>query len=141
MGVANIPPFAEIFLDLAATYRLPVRLLDGEHNNFNFEINGDDSRTAAAKRGILGSDRFIFQWPCNTHDLFTQHIPNLKPGITELCAHPVADGPELRAYDPAAPDQRANDAIHLCDASLERAIAASGAKPISFRPIRDLQRA
>jgi chitin disaccharide deacetylase len=141
MGVANIPPFAEIFLDLAASYRLPVRLLDGEHNNFNFEINGDDSRTAAAKRGILGSDRFIFQWPCNTHDLFSQHIPKLKPGITELCAHPVADGPELRAYDPAAPDQRANDAIHLCDAGLRRAIVASGAKPISFRPIRNMQRA
>ena len=79
MGVANIPPFAEIFLDLAATYRLPVRLLDGENNNFNFEINGDDSRTAAAKRGVLGSDRFIFQWPCNTHDLFTYRYRSSNP--------------------------------------------------------------
>jgi chitin disaccharide deacetylase len=140
MGVANIPPFAEIFLDLAVTYRLPARLLDGENNDFNFEIGGDDSRTAAAKRRVLGSDRFIFQWPCDTRELLTQHVPKLKPGITEFCAHPVADGAELRAYDPAAPDQRANDAIQLCDPGLKRVIAASGAKPISFRPIRDLQR-
>ena len=45
MGVANIAPFAEIFLDLAATYRLPVRLLDGEDSKFNFDIGKDDSRT------------------------------------------------------------------------------------------------
>jgi hypothetical protein len=141
MGVANIPPFAEIFLELAAAYRLPVRLLDGKDNRYNFEIGNQDARSATLARGVLASDRFIFEWPCDTRDLLTKQLARLKPGITEFCAHPVADGPELRAYDPEAPDQRAKDATYLLDASLGRLIGEAGAKPISFRPIRDLQRA
>jgi chitin disaccharide deacetylase len=140
MGVANIAPFAEIFLDLAKAYGLPVRLLDGGDSQFNFDIGTNTSRTVAENRGILASDRFIFQWPVDTRDFLAEHIPKLKPGITEFYAHPVADGPELRAYDPEAPDLRAKDAIYLCDPELKGLIAKSGAKPISFRPLRDLQR-
>lgn len=140
MGVVNIPPFSEIFLELADEYRLPVRLLDKDENTYNFDIGGEDSRTAATKRGVIGSDRFIFEWPTDTRELLRKHVPTLKPGITEFCAHPVAEGAELRAYDSAAPDQRANDAVQLCDDSLKQLIARSGAKPISFRPIRDLLR-
>jgi len=140
MGVVNIPPFSEIFLDLAVEYRLPVRLLDKGENTYNFDIGGEDSRTAAQNRRVLGSDRFIFEWPTDTNALLRKHVPALKPGITEFCAHPVADGAELRAYDPAAPEQRAKDAVDLCDDGLKKLIAASGAKPISFRPIRDLLR-
>jgi len=140
MGVVNIPPFSEIFLELAVDYRLPVRLLDKGKNTYNFDIGGEDSRTAAAKRHVLGSDRFIFEWPTDTRDLLRKHVPKLEPGVTEFCAHPVADGPELRAYDPAAPEQRAMDAVYLCDPELKQLIAQSNAKPISFRPIRDLLR-
>jgi hypothetical protein len=141
MGVANIAPFGEILLELAAAYRLPVRLIDGEEVRPNFDIGTDGSRAAAMKRGVLASDRFVFQWPVDTRDLLMEHIAKLKPGVTEFCAHPVADGPELHAYDPDAPELRARDAIYLCDPALKRLIADSGARPISFRPIRDLQRA
>jgi chitin disaccharide deacetylase len=140
MGVVNIPPFSEIFLELAVEYQLPVRLLDKGENTYNFDIGGEDSRTAAAKRGVLGSDRFIFEWPTDTRDLLRKYVPRLAPGISEFCAHPVADGPELRAYDPAAPELRAKDAVYLCDPELKQLVAQSGVKPISFRPVRDLLR-
>ena len=142
MGVINVhAPFAEIFLELAAEYRLPVRLLDGwAGNRFNFDVGETGGRAAAAKRGVLASDRFIFQWPCDTHELLSEQLPKLEPGVTEFCAHPVADGAELRGYDLEAADQRAKDALDLVDNGLKQLIAQSGAVPISFRPIRDLQR-
>jgi predicted glycoside hydrolase/deacetylase ChbG (UPF0249 family) len=143
MGVVNVhAPFAEIFLALAQEYRLPVRLIDSdeEDNRFNFTVGANGGRAAAAKRGVLGSDRFIFQWPCDTRLLLQNKVAKLKPGISEFCAHPVVDGPELRAYDLEAADQRANDAVQLLDDDLKRLIADTGVVPISFRPIRDLQR-
>ena len=63
----------------------------------------DGAGSAAAKCGVIGSDRFIFEWPTDTRDLLRKHVPKLEPGITEFCAHPVADGAELRAYDQVVP--------------------------------------
>jgi hypothetical protein len=53
----------------------------------------------------------------------------------------VLEGDELRAYDPDHPGIRAHDAVCLTDPEVAALLEAQGVKPISFRDLRDLQRA
>jgi hypothetical protein len=126
----------EIYLDLAAEYRLPVRLArrrDGQ-------AFGYDAHAQAEARGVLFPDRFMNGWQKDLGALLTERIPALRAGVSEVCAHPVMDGEELRAYDPDAPDQRANDAAFLTQPIVRPLMETSDVVPISFRPLRDLQR-
>lgn len=137
MGTLHFhPPFFEIYLDLAAEYRLPVR-------NFSVRrIGGRDfaTRELAAGRGILINDHIVNAWPGVTRDVFAETFRKLAPGVTEVFGHPVEDGPELRGYDPEHPHVRAHDAEALVDTGLKRLIADEGIVPISYRPIRELMR-
>jgi hypothetical protein len=73
--------------------------------------------------------------------VFFQEIPKLPPGVTEIFAHPVLDGRELRAYDTANADIRAHDAVCLTDPAVSDLLARHDVRRISFRELRDLQRA
>jgi hypothetical protein len=67
-------------------------------------------------------------------------LSRLRPGVTEIYLHPVADGPELRAYDKAAADIRAGDHVNLLDDELRAILEDRAVRLISYRPLRDLQR-
>ncbi|HEY5070610.1 MAG TPA: polysaccharide deacetylase family protein [Caulobacteraceae bacterium] len=138
MGTVQIDPrFFEIYLDLACEFCLPLRM-PGEKGDAFLGFGG---RRRARERGILFPDHFIDPWGKATAEVFRSRLANLRPGLTEMFAHPVADGPELRAYDPDAPDVRAGDAAWFVSGELKALIAASGAAPISYRPLREAQRA
>ncbi len=102
---------------------------------------GFESRRRAGERGVVFTDAFVNPWGKVTEEVFRERIPSLAAGVTEMFAHPVADGPELRGYDPDAPDVRASDAAWFTSDELKALIAEAGAIPISYRPLRDLQRA
>jgi len=136
MGTAHLhKPFFLIYVDLAAEYRLPLRFLGMENSLLNF-----DAQKHAAERGVLVSDHFIDCWAKDTRTFLRERVSALPSGVSDACTHPVVDGDELRSYDPDAPDQRANDAICLSDPALAQFIRSSRAIPISYRPIRELQR-
>jgi hypothetical protein len=89
---------------------------------------------------VVFTDRFLSVWPNDTRAAFFERIPSLFPGVTEVYAHPVDDGAELRAYDPDHPDIRANDALALSDPAMLAMFETAETIRISYRPLRDLQR-
>ena len=73
--------------------------------------------------------------------MFFEEIPKLPPGLSEIFAHPVLDGEELRTYDTENADIRAHDAVCLTDPTVADLLDRHGIKRISFRELRELQRA
>jgi hypothetical protein len=73
---------------------------------------------------------------------YADNIRNLTPGVTEIFLHPGYDDGELRAY--AGPRLswgsawRQRDFDVLQSSAVKDAIAASGAKPITWREIGKL---
>jgi hypothetical protein len=138
MGTAQFDArFLEIYLDLAAQYRLPVRMISARAD----VALGLDGRRRASERGVLFPDYLLDSFPRPAREVLFERIPTLRPGVAEVFGHPVDDGPELRGYDQAQPALRADDARLFVDPAAIALIASAGATPISYRPLRDLQRA
>lgn len=122
----------EIYLDLAEEFRLPVRMLSPQ--------DGEQGLRARA-RGLLFNEHIVYPWPRRTRDVLFEEIPKLPPGVSEIFAHPAQDGEELRAYDTLKADLRAHDALCLTDPAVSDLLDQHDIKRISFRELRDLQRA
>ncbi len=127
----------EIYLELAEAFRLPVRMFSREET----DRQGFQARARAAARGLLFCEHIIYPWPRRTRDVFFAEIPKLQAGITELFAHPVCDGDELRAYDATYAHIRAHAAECLMDPSVAELLERHDVPRISIRELRDLQRA
>lgn len=137
MGTMQLQPrFLEVFLDLAAEYRLPVRTL-GRGIEARF---GVAQRSGADARGLLQPDHVIDLWG-RPPETLGQRLAGLRPGVTELFLHPVEDGPELRGYDLTEWEIRVGDYARMCDPSFLAMVGAAGARVIGFAALRDLQRA
>lgn len=137
MGANQIDPrFFEVYLDLAVEYRLPLRMVGpGIEARLGFP-----GRARAHATGVLCNDEFVSQWGRPTDELLRSVLPRLGPGVAEVNLHPVQDGPELRGYDQKEPTIRIDDyALAMAPATAEF-IGVQGFRPISFRPLRDLQR-
>lgn len=126
----------EVYLDLAQAFRLPVRMFSPQET----ARQGFLARERAGARGILFPEHIVYPWPRPTREVFFEEIPKLLPGITEIFAHPVHDGDELRAYDPLHSEIRTHDAGCLIDPAVSELLEQNGIRRISFREIRDLQR-
>jgi chitin disaccharide deacetylase len=136
MGVMQLERrYFEIFLDLAAEYRLPIRMFAARTE----ERLGFAARAAARAEGILCPDHTIDVWG-RPRGSVAERLANLRPGVTELFLHPVEDGPELRAYDPTHPDIRVGDYAEMLSPAFGDLIDAAGARLITFAALRDLQR-
>ncbi|HEX4196189.1 MAG TPA: ChbG/HpnK family deacetylase [Caulobacteraceae bacterium] len=130
--------FFEIYADLAAEYRLPLRMAGARAE----PVLGFAFRRPAAERGCVFPDHLLAPpWAKATRPVLLDNLARLRPGVTETFLHPAEDGPELRAYDRSAPDTRAGDYANLMDGELAALIEAEGVRLISFRPLRELQRA
>jgi len=68
-------------------------------------------------------------------------FPKLKAGVSEFLLHPVYDGPELRGYDLTEAEIRIGDQRASVDPEIAGLIRSEGLRPISYRPLRELQRA
>ena len=129
--------FFAVYAELAAEYALPLRMAGASGER----ALGFEYRRPAAALGLVFPDHFLSPpWGEPTRPVLMQRLPRLRPGVTEVYLHPVADGPELRAYDKAAADIRAGDHANLLDDALRALLEDAGVRLISFRPLRDLQR-
>jgi predicted glycoside hydrolase/deacetylase ChbG (UPF0249 family) len=138
MGTMALDPrYFEIFLDLAEAYRLPVRMV----NPLDDARAAYRSREPARARGLLFPDNWVSYWARPMDPLMRKLMPRLEPGITEFMLHPVVDGPELRGYDPEQHPVRSGDYACAVDPQIAQFIAGEGFKTISYRPLRELQRA
>jgi chitin disaccharide deacetylase len=138
MGVNQLEPRCyELYLELASEYRLPLRMagkaVDG--------MLGFPMRAPADARRIVYPDDFTFQWKASTAEALKQHVPAMAPGVTEFLIHPVLDGPELRGYDLDAAQVRVDDHACAMDPEIAALFEAEKIELISFRPLRELQRA
>ena len=68
-------------------------------------------------------------------------IPKLPAGVSEIFAHPVLDGEELRAYDTENAEIRAHDGVCLTDPTVSDLLNQHDIKRISYRELRELHRA
>jgi predicted glycoside hydrolase/deacetylase ChbG (UPF0249 family) len=127
----------EVYLDLAEEFRLPVRMLSPQDT----EQQGFQARERAEARGLLFNEHMVYPWPRWTRDVFFEEIPKLPPGVSEIFAHPVHDGEELRGYDTLNAEIRAHDALCLTDPAVSDLLDQHDIKRISFRELRELQRA
>jgi hypothetical protein len=138
MGTMQLEPrYYALYLELAAEYRLPVRMAARKAEaNLGFPLRGP-----AAERGLVHPDDFEFRWKDDTKALLGRRLPRQAPGtIAEYILHPVLDGPELRAYDHEAAQVRIDDHACALDPDVAALFAAEAIERISFRPLRDLQR-
>jgi chitin disaccharide deacetylase len=127
----------DVYLDLAAEFRLPVRMFSRETT----DRQGFPARERAEARGLLFNEHSIYPWPRRTRDVFIEEVPKLPPGVSEIFAHPVLDGEELRAYDTEYADIRAHDAACLTDPTIQHLLDRHDIRRISFRELREIQRA
>jgi predicted glycoside hydrolase/deacetylase ChbG (UPF0249 family) len=126
----------DVYLQLAEEFRLPVRMFSREETL----RQGFQARERACARRLLFNEHLIYPWPRPTRDVFFEEVPKLPPGVSELFAHPVLDGEELRAYDTANADIRAHDAQCLTDPTVLELLKQHDIKRISYRELRELQR-
>ena len=138
MGANQIDPrFFEVYVELAAEFALPLRMV-GPAADARL---GFSARAQAAAAGIVFNDEFVSRWGHPTAELMRSVLPKLGPGVAEVNLHPVHDGPELRGYDKREPQIRIDDHAVTMDRTMADFIVGQGFAPISFRPLRDLQRA
>ena len=138
MGVVQTDArFFEIYLDLAEEYRLPMRMV-GEREDSRLGFRG---RARAQDRGVIFTDHFLYGWGNDTRGFLAERVPVLKSGVSEVFAHPVDDGAELRGYDLEVPQMRVNDGLCFTDPATIALFDDAGIERISYRPLRELQRA
>jgi predicted glycoside hydrolase/deacetylase ChbG (UPF0249 family) len=129
--------FYDIYAELAAEYRLPLRMAGASAE----PVLGFEFRRPAEERGLVFPDYLLApRWGFPTRQVLVDSLQRLRPGVTEVFLHPVVDGPELRGYDKAADTIRAGDYANLLDDELRGLLEDAGVRLISFRPLRDLQR-
>ena len=127
----------EVYLDLAEEFRLLIRMFSRRET----ERQGFQARERAEARGLLFNEHIVYPWPRRTRDVFFEEVPKLPPGVSEIFAHPVLDGEELRAYDTRNTDIRTHDAMCLMDRTVSDLLDQHNIKRISFCELRELQRA
>jgi len=138
MGTNQVDPrFFEIYVEMAVEFALPLRMV-GPVIEARIGFPG---RAQAAAAGVVFNDEFVSQWGRPTGELMRSVLPKLAPGVAEANLHPVHDGPELRGYDKREPQIRIDDHAVAMDPDMAAFIEGQGFRKISFRPLRDLQRA
>lgn len=138
MGTMQTDPrFLEVYVDLAAEFALPLRMVGPDLE----ATLGFPCRALASGRGLLYPDHFLSPWGRETRGALMEAIETLPAGVTEIYAHPVVDGPELRGYDPTHADVRSADYACLLDHEVRQAIERAGIRLASFRELRAAQRA
>ena len=124
----------DVYLDLADEFQLPARMFSREET----EKNGFRARAEAP--GVLFNEHIVYPWPRRTREVFFEEIPRLPVGVSEIFAHPVLDGDELRGYDSGYADIRTHDAACLIDPSITALLDEHRIRRIGYREIRALRR-
>ena len=137
MGTLQLrPEFFDVYLELAAEFRLPLRMAGASAES----VVGFPFRRLAAEEGVVSTDWFVYTH-VGSRRTVERTLLDLRPGVTEIYFHPAVDTDELRASHPDWPG-RVEDHASLCeDPTLRDMVERSGAKLMGFRELRELQRA
>lgn len=142
------PRLAPSYVALGQTYRLPVFMLRraGMERWFgpgNLTLAEQDAWEGMEAAGMILFDS-LYVPRLDHHEQrlaeAMQSLDSLGPGLHYFAFHPSHDTPELRAMAPDWRCRLADYELFSSDA-WRQAIARSGVKVISFRPLRDLMRA
>lgn len=130
------PEFFDVYLELAGEFGLPLRLPDaGVEPTVGFPI-----RDLAAEEGVLFADHTFTVPVVDGREALLAVLASLEPGVTEITLHPAVDTPELRAATSDWAARAADLALLVDDVEVAAAVAASGATPIGYRPLREAMR-
>lgn len=131
------PEFFDVYLELAVDFALPLRLAGPDtESDVGFPF-----RRLAAERGVLFPDHSVELPRTGVRRTLERVLFNLRPGLTEIHAHPAIDAAELRAL---APDwaARVDDHDLLVHDHGFRALAQrAGVQLVGYRPLREAMRA
>lgn len=129
------PEFFDVLVNLAVSFRLPVRLESNEaETNAGFPF-----RSLARAEGLLFPDHFKLVRG-DARSYVRSKLSDLAPGVTELSLCPALDEPEIHAVDPGAAG-RVDDLALALSPELTSALADAGATTIGYRDLRQAQRA
>jgi len=132
------PEFFDIYLELAADFRLPVRLGPASTER----SVGFPFRALAHDEDIRSPDHLVRAAAVGSRRAIERALSDLPAGVTELVVHPAIDTAELRAVDPDDWAGRVDDHDLVTDGFTLRSVAQrAGATLIGYRALRDLQRA
>lgn len=130
------PEFFDVYLELALEFGLPLRLPDVVVE----PTAGFPIRSLAAEEGVLFADHACTVPARGGREALLAILSALEPGVTEITLHPAVDTPELRAATPDWSSRVSDLALLLHDVEVAAAVAASGAVPIGYRPLREAMR-
>jgi predicted glycoside hydrolase/deacetylase ChbG (UPF0249 family) len=131
--------YHDLYIRLAAEYRLPIRMAD---RAFLHATGMQQIAALADTLGVLSPDHFWYGGPPapqETAAYWTTVLQQLTPGVSELYIHAAADHPEMRALGDSWA-QRAADFAFFTAPSTAALIRDLGIRLIGYRPIRELQR-
>jgi predicted glycoside hydrolase/deacetylase ChbG (UPF0249 family) len=140
MGTVQLDArYHELYVRLAAEYRLPIRMASRKglrHMGMAHIVE------LADELGVLSPDLLWLNGPsdpASTANYWTDVLRNLRAGITEIYVHPAIDTPELRAItgDWA---QRVADFEFYTASATHALIAELGIIRIGYRALRTRQR-
>lgn len=130
------PEFFGVYLDIAAEYRLPIRL----PSSISTHEAGFDFRGLAREAGVFFPDHFDHDWSSGSRQRVLKAIAALQSGVTEIHVQPVIDSPEVRAIGDVCGGW-IDDYEFVRSVELREALRTAGATMIGYRQIRDAMRA
>ena len=132
--------YHDLYVRLAAEYRLPIRM---SPRTLMHDMGMGRIVEQADRLGVLAPDHFFYggpPTPDETAAYWTDLLGHLKPGgVSELYVHAATDDPEMRAIGDTWM-QRAADYAFFTAPSTRTLIHDLGITLIGYRSIRELQR-
>jgi predicted glycoside hydrolase/deacetylase ChbG (UPF0249 family) len=128
------PEFFDIYIELAAEFRLPVRL----PSTISERDAGFPFRQLAEAEGVVFPDYFLPARRAGSRARIERAVHELQPGVTELHVQPAIDTPEVRALSPNWSSWVDDHALVTTEPSLRRMLERAGATLIGFRELRSL---
>jgi chitin disaccharide deacetylase len=139
--------FTDIYIDLAAAYRLPLRF--ASKYAFAWKLHGRDGDVVeyAREKGVLFPDDLIglpfTLGPGEGYEAEKERLVailrGLAPGVTEIIAHPSLDTDELKAITDTWQVRRYEFDLFR-DPDVKAVLAEEKLRVIGWRTLRDLQR-
>ena len=137
MGTLQLrPEFFDVYLELAVEFDLPLRLAGASAER----VTGFPFRRLAEEEGVVFPDHFLHVAGMGTRRVLERALADLRPGVTEVYAHPAIDTPELRALAPDWPARVDDHDLLARDHDFPAMAERLGVKFIGWRALRRLQR-
>lgn len=131
------PEFFDIYLELAVEFKLPMRLgAASTERSVGFPF-----RRLAAEEGVVFPDNFLAVRGIGSRRAIERALLELPPGVTEMPIHPAVDAAELRALAPDWASRVDDHDLVTGHSSLQSLAHRAGASFVTYRELRDLQRA